>query len=152
MQRFILLVLCVGIFFGCRSTRKPEAVTPGLGFSLLTYNVNWGGVGAREVAAILQNSDADILCLQETTPAWEKYLRQQLGSQFSYAAFRETAGRMGGGLAFFSKVPAREVAYVRSETGWFDGWVVEFETAIGPPGPAPRTGTCSSSNGSGEGG
>lgn len=38
---------------------------------------------------------------------------------------------MGGGLAFLAKVPAREVAYVPSETGWFDGWIMKFETAIG---------------------
>ena len=132
MQRWFLLSLCAGLFFGCRSTRAPETVTPGVGLSLLTYNVNWGGVGADEVAAILKDSDADILCLQETTPAWEKYLRQQIGSRFKFAAFRDSAGRMGGGFAFFSKVPAREVAYVRSETGWFDGWIVQFETALGP--------------------
>jgi endonuclease/exonuclease/phosphatase family metal-dependent hydrolase len=29
-------------------------------------------------------------------------------------------------------VPAREVAYIPSESGWFDGWIVAFETASGP--------------------
>jgi endonuclease/exonuclease/phosphatase family metal-dependent hydrolase len=40
--------------------------------------------------------------------------------------------RSGGGLGFLSKLPAREVAYIPSETGWFDGWIMSFETAQGP--------------------
>jgi endonuclease/exonuclease/phosphatase family metal-dependent hydrolase len=132
MKCLILLLFCSGLCLGCRATRRPEAVEPGRGFSLLTYNVNWGGAGADQVAAIIQRSKADIVCLQETTPAWEKYLRSELGSQLSYGAFRESQSRMGGGLAFFSKLSAREVAYIQSETGWFDGWIVEFQTAVGP--------------------
>lgn len=39
---------------------------------------------------------------------------------------------MGGGLAFLSRGPARGVAYLPSETGWFDGWIMSFETVLGP--------------------
>jgi hypothetical protein len=72
------------------------------------------------------------VCLQETTPEWERFLTRDLGAEYSFAKFRESKGRMGGGLAFLSKVPARDVAYIPSETGWFDGWIVEFATAAGP--------------------
>jgi endonuclease/exonuclease/phosphatase family metal-dependent hydrolase len=132
MRNFILLLLCAGFCLGCRTTRQPEAVAPGTGLGLLTYNINWGGAGADQVAAIIQDSKADIVCLQETTPAWERLLLKELRSQFAFTSFKESEVRMGGGLAFFSKLPAREVAYIRSETGWFDGWIVEFQTAIGP--------------------
>ena len=70
--------------------------------------------------------------MQETTPEWERFLTRDLGAEYSFAKFRESKGRMGGGLAFLSKVPARDVAYIPSETGWFDGWIVEFATAAGP--------------------
>jgi|SRR5687767_2918177 len=132
MKGFVLVLICAVFFAGCSTTRQPEAVAPDTGFSLLSYNINWGGAGADQVAAIIRNSNVDIVCLQETTPAWEKYLRGELRSKFSFAVFRESEGRMGGGLAFLSKLPAREVAYVRSETGWFDGWIREFQTALGP--------------------
>ena len=132
MQRCTLFVLCAVLSIGCRTTRQPEVIAPGTGISALTYNVNWGGAGADQVAEILRSSQADILCLQETTPAWEQYLRSEIGADFRFVAFRDSEGRMGGGLAFLSKVPACEVAYIRSETGWFDGWIVEFETALGP--------------------
>ena len=126
------MFVCAGLFLGCRATRQPESVALGTGFRLLSYNVNWGGVGADQVADVIRNFDADVLCLQETTPQWEKYLRNQLAAEFPFVAFGESEGRMGGGLAFLSKVPAREVAYIRSDTSWFDGWIVQFETQLGP--------------------
>jgi endonuclease/exonuclease/phosphatase family metal-dependent hydrolase len=94
--------------------------------------VNWGGARADLAAEIIRRSRAEIICLQETTPQWEQYLRQTLGSDYRFAEFRDSKNRMGGGLAFLAKIPAREVAYVPSETGWFDGWIMKFETAIGP--------------------
>ena len=39
---------------------------------------------------------------------------------------------MGGGLAFLSRFPTHEVAHIPSDTGWFDGWIMEFKTAAGP--------------------
>jgi endonuclease/exonuclease/phosphatase family metal-dependent hydrolase len=131
MKRLIagfLLALCL---VGCRSVRQPEALT-GLTTKLLTYNVNWGGAGADQVAAIIRDSKAEIVCLQETTPEWEHLLKQVMPADYGFARFRQSEGRMGGGLAFFSKLPAREVAYIPSATGWFDGWIVEFATASGP--------------------
>jgi endonuclease/exonuclease/phosphatase family metal-dependent hydrolase len=115
----------------CRSTRPAEAPT-GPHFAILTYNVNWGAPGPELAVDIIRQSGADIVCLQETTPEWEQYLRQELGREFSFVEFRNSKGRMGGGLAFLARVPAREVTYVPSDTGWFDGWIVAFETANGP--------------------
>jgi hypothetical protein len=115
---------------GCHSTKVAE--TPaGPNFHLMTYNVNWGEPRPELAAALIRKSGADIVCLQETTPAWEQFLRQNLASDYSFIEFRHSTTRMGGGLAFLAKVPAREVAYIPSETGWFDGWIMRFETAAG---------------------
>jgi hypothetical protein len=54
-----------------------------------------------------------------------------LGRDYRFMQFRDSQNRMGGGLGFLAKVPAREVAYIPSETTWFDGWIMQFETAIG---------------------
>jgi endonuclease/exonuclease/phosphatase family metal-dependent hydrolase len=130
MKRLIIPLL-VGLLCGCRATRQAEAPT-GAHLRVLTYNVNWGAPRPDLAAAIIRQSQPDIVCLQETTPDWERFLRATLGRDYSFVEFRESKSRMGGGLAFLSKVPAREVAYVPSDTGWFDGWIVAFETAIGP--------------------
>jgi endonuclease/exonuclease/phosphatase (EEP) superfamily protein YafD len=130
MNRLIIALL-IGLLCGCRSTR--EAQTPaGAHVRILTYNVNWGAPRPELDAEIIRQSGADIVCLQETTPAWEQFLRGTLGREYSFVEFRESKGRMGGGLAFLSRVRAREVAYVPSDTGWFDGWIVAFDTAVGP--------------------
>lgn len=101
-------------------------------FRVLTYNVNWGGARPDLAVEIIRRSRAEIVCLQETTPQWEQYLRQELGRDYRFAEFRNSKNRAGGGLGFLAKVPAREVAYIPSETGWFDGWIMKFETAVGP--------------------
>jgi endonuclease/exonuclease/phosphatase family metal-dependent hydrolase len=122
------LCLC---FAGCRSVRPTETAI-GPHFKLLTYNVNWGGPRPDLAADIIRNSGADIVCLQETTPEWAQYLRQTLGDKYSFTEFRDSRLRSGGGLGFLSKVPAHQVAYIPSDTGWFDGWIMAFDTANGP--------------------
>jgi len=131
VNKFVSLALLVGLLCGCRSTRTAQQPT-GPHIRVLTYNVNWGEPRPDLAAKIIQRSGADIVCLQETTPQWEQYLRQALGQDYPFAEFRLSKMRMGGGLAFLTKVPAREVAYLPSQTGWFDGWIMKFETAIGP--------------------
>jgi endonuclease/exonuclease/phosphatase family metal-dependent hydrolase len=131
MKSAIALLFIMSVSLGCRSVRQPEALERA-DFKLLTYNVNWGGAGADEVARIIRESGAEIVCLQETTPEWKRILKRDVGREYSFLEFRESKGRMGGGLAFLSKVPAREIAYIPSETGWFDGWIAEFATAAGP--------------------
>jgi len=126
-----LLILCVIVGSGCRSTRPPETAV-GPRFHILTYNVNWGGPRPDLAAEVIRASGADIVCLQETTPEWEQFLRRALSKEYSYAEFRQSKHRAGGGLAFLSKTPGTEVAYVPSNTGWFDGWITKFETAVGP--------------------
>src|SRR5687767_6731392 len=119
MTRCLALLFLLAVL-GCRSTRPPETVS-GPQVRVLTYNVNWGAPEAAVAAQIIHDSRADVVCLQETTPQWEEYLRRALRDRYPFAEFRNSKGRMGGGLAFFSKLPAREVAYVPSDTGWFDG-------------------------------
>lgn len=116
---------------GCRSVRPPENAS-GPHFTVLTYNVNWGGPRPDLAVEAIRKSGADIVCLQETTPEWAQYLRQSLGHEYSFTEFRDSQLRSGGGLGFLSKLSAREVAYIPSETGWFDGWIMSFETAQGP--------------------
>jgi endonuclease/exonuclease/phosphatase family metal-dependent hydrolase len=131
-RRILPLILSSALLTaGCRSTRVAEAPA-GPHFHVLTYNVNWGAPGPDLAAQIIRESGADIICLQETTPEWEQYLRTTLKDVYPHAEFRSSKMRMGGGLAFLSKTAGREVAYIPSDTGWFDGWLMAFDTAAGP--------------------
>src|SRR5215213_6686758 len=126
----ILMSALMILVSGCRTTRMVE-IPPGPHFRVLTYNVNWGAPQPEAVAEILRSSGAEIVCLQETTPEWERFLRASLRREYPFSEFRDSPGRTGGGLAFLSKSPAREVAYIPSETGWFDGWIKKFDTPVG---------------------
>ncbi|MFH1730084.1 MAG: endonuclease/exonuclease/phosphatase family protein [Planctomycetota bacterium] len=118
-----LILLC-----GCASTREPEPPT-GPHFSVLTYNVNFGGPRPGLAAKAILDAGADVVCLQETTPAWEKYLLARLKETYPHAAFRHFGG--AGGQAVLSRFPVKEIAYVLPEAGWFPGWIVEVETPVG---------------------
>jgi len=114
---------------GCAPTRKPAEPT-GPHFSVLTYNVNFGGPRPDLAAEAIRNADADVVALQETNPAWERFLRPRLEERYAHVRFRHCGG--AGGMAFLSKWPLRERAYARPEAGWFPGWVVEIQTPVGP--------------------
>jgi len=116
---------------GCHTVRQAESPI-GPHFRVLTYNINWGGPKPDLAAQVVRESGADIICLQETTPEWAQYLRTALAKEYPYMQFRDSAARMGGGLAFLSRVPGTEVAYIPSQTQWFDGWIMAFDTAAGP--------------------
>src|SRR5688572_7327118 len=131
MNKLLCLVTLTGLLCGCRATRTAQ-IPAAPHIRVLTYNVNWGAARPDLAADAIRRSGAEIVCLQETTPQWERYLRQALGRDYAFAEFRNSPTRMGGGLGFLAKVSAREVAYVPSETGWFDGWIMKFETVIGP--------------------
>src|SRR3954466_8140761 len=118
--RFVMLGALAVLLVGCHSVR-PAAIATGSHFRVLTYNVNWGMPRADLAAEVIRKSGAEIVCLQETTPQWKMQLRAALSREYPYMEFRDSQGRMGGGLAFLSKVPQKELAYVPSDTGWFDG-------------------------------
>jgi len=125
----VVVIYAVG---GCKATRPHEApAEPHI--SVMTYNVNWGGGPRPELAVeIIAQSNADMVCLQETTPSWESYLGRRSKSYYSHMIFRNTPGRAGGGLGFLSKYPLTNVAYIPSKNGFFDGWVMLVKTPLGP--------------------
>jgi len=126
--RLFLAVACA-VTIGCRPVRKPEEPI-GPHFSVLTYNVNVGGPSPDLAAAAIRNADADIVALQETSPAWEQLLMPRLGDRYAHMEFRHAGG--AGGMAFLSKWPMGDGTYGRPEAGWFPGWVVEVQTPVGP--------------------
>jgi endonuclease/exonuclease/phosphatase family metal-dependent hydrolase len=130
MNKRLLVVCCALLLLcGCGTVRKPIAPT-GPHFSVITYNINRGSNPA-QIAAVLKSNQADIICLQEAD-GFERPLRAALSNDFRTIEFRDSDTRVGGEYAFLSKYKAREIAWIDSETGWFGGWIMSFETPIGP--------------------
>jgi endonuclease/exonuclease/phosphatase family metal-dependent hydrolase len=109
---------------------QPAETPTGPHFTVLTYNVNWSMPGGAQSAAAIERADADIVCLQETTPEWEQLLREHLGQRYPHVQFRHWRG--AGGQAVLSKLPFRELNYLRPRAAWFPGWIVQADTPAGP--------------------
>jgi endonuclease/exonuclease/phosphatase family metal-dependent hydrolase len=129
LNAFLLAVLSF-CAIGCR-TVQTVALPPEKHIRVLTYNVNWGSPRPELAIEMIRNAKADIVCLQETTPHWEQTLRRALAREYPIMHFRSSKGRAGGGLAYLSRTVGREIAYIPSDTGWFDGWIMNFGTTIG---------------------
>ena len=96
--------------------------------TVLSYNVNFGLAGDRAGIEAIRVADADLVLLQETTPHWERALREQLGADYPHMEFRHGAG--AGGLALLSRRPFEDHGLLPAQS-WFPAWVVHAQTALG---------------------
>ena len=119
----LLIVTACGV-----PLRQPEAPRGGH-FSVLTYNINFGGPSPHEAVQVILDADADVVLLQETTPAWEKTLRDALEATYPQMRFRNARG--AGGMAVLSRLPFKELHYAQSDAGWFPFWVLRVDSPAG---------------------
>ncbi|MFP4600888.1 MAG: endonuclease/exonuclease/phosphatase family protein [Persicimonas sp.] len=111
-----------------RARSEPAEDQPHL--RVMTYNVNYGLAGDAETVEAIRQGGAGVVFLQETTPAWEQVLREQLGGDYPHMVFRHCCG--AGGLAVLSKFPLQAAEYMQApEGGWFPGWRVLVDSPIG---------------------
>jgi endonuclease/exonuclease/phosphatase family metal-dependent hydrolase len=70
-------------------------------FSILSYNVNFGCASVKsglqhpitqKIVQAISDSDADVACLQETTPAWKQVLSPLLSMRYPYSVFHHEYG------------------------------------------------------------
>ncbi len=105
---------------------EPQAASaPAKTFTVASYNINYGNPNLKAVVEAIALSKADLVCLQETTPASERYLRAALGRTYRYMDFRHAGG--AGGLGFLSSSAFRHVKYIPRKHGWFGSWVVKVK-------------------------
>ena len=118
---------------GCSGTasRKGPAGPPRADLVVATYNVNFGLAGDPATLETIRRIDADVLLLQETTPAWERAIRRTLASAYPHIAFRHSASWPAGGMAFLSRYPLRAIEASPSSIGFFPAWRVVVDTPAG---------------------
>ena len=98
------------------TTRKAEPE-----FAVASYNINYGNADLKTVAETIRKADADLVCLQETNRASQKYLLRSLGSAYRYSLFRG-GNRRSDGFGFLSKTPIRKPRRLASKFKYFDTW------------------------------
>jgi endonuclease/exonuclease/phosphatase family metal-dependent hydrolase len=130
MKQLLLILITAALASGCASLPAPDFEPTQTSFTVLTYNVNWGGGGAEAVSDFLWQSDADLICLQETHRQWESHLRRRLSKTYPYSVFHNSGG--AGGIAFMSRVPLRHTRALRPKAGWYPGLLTVAESPLGP--------------------
>lgn len=123
-----LLALAIFAAPAC-STAPLPAAEPGPRLTVGTFNVNYGLQGDLATALALGESPPDVVCFQETTPAWAQRLRQIYGEALPHGRFVHRPA--AGGIGLMSRYPIQSVKALPG-VGWFPGLVAVVETPLGP--------------------
>jgi endonuclease/exonuclease/phosphatase (EEP) superfamily protein YafD len=124
---FAAFIVCA-LAGGCASERPPADAPAD--FSVLTYNVNFAAPRPDLAVRAIADADADVVCLQETTPEWERVVREGLGKAYPYVRFHHEPA--AGGMAMLSKWDFKGLTFRRTEAGWFRTCIVTVNTPAGP--------------------
>lgn len=100
------------------------AAEAGREFTIATFNVDFANTNYLEVAEIIRKAKADIVCLQETTLASAKALRDTLGRE--YPVMKSHGGRGQDGFGLLSKLPVTKSEFVEPRHGLFGTLVAQF--------------------------
>ena len=84
-------------------------------FRVASHNIYVANADLAATADALRDTGADIICLQETTPSSEQFLRLHLDKYYPHIRFQ--VGRIGNGPALLSKFPIRLWQYHPSTAG-----------------------------------
>jgi endonuclease/exonuclease/phosphatase family metal-dependent hydrolase len=98
----------------------PAAVT----LKIATYNINWGNPDLTAVVSTIRQSDADVVCLQETTKQSESHIRRTLRKDYSHIHFHGHRGRFGAErFGFLSRHRMRGLSFLPPKHGLFGAYV-----------------------------
>jgi vancomycin resistance protein VanJ len=99
-------------------------------YTVMSYNIELGAEGAPRTLQGIGTTDADIVCLQEVTPAAEAALKASYSEQYPYQLFQSKGG--AGGLAALSRFPLVDHGLRPAPEHWHPAWHLEVETLAGP--------------------
>ena len=95
-------------------------------FCIATYNINWGNPDLPTMAGTIRAAEADVVCLQETTPESELFLRQQFGNEYPEIRFVGDDGAYRAErFGILSQLPIVECDYHERREGLFGFWIID---------------------------
>ncbi len=100
-----------------------------------SYNVFWlngycKGPTPDAATKIIKVMNADILLLQETTPAWQTCLKKHFSSIYPFRKYQHHTDE--GGLAILSRYPIKTIHYLKLDSLRYPAWVVLIKSKLGP--------------------
>jgi endonuclease/exonuclease/phosphatase family metal-dependent hydrolase len=110
---------------------SPREPTPGMvHFTVKTFNIHRYKSADVPTIEAIGAGDADVVCLQEVTAAWERVIRARYGGAYANMIF--APDEEAGGLGILSRFPIEDRGVVTVPGNWHPGWVVRVETPAGP--------------------
>lgn len=117
---------------GCGAMPVPprEPTAGSFHFKVASYNVHRDRSNDRGTVDAVGGSDADVVCLQETTAAWVSALRERYAEAYPYMIFdpKENAG----GLSVLSRFPLEDGELLEVPGDWHPAKVFVVKTPAGP--------------------
>jgi endonuclease/exonuclease/phosphatase family metal-dependent hydrolase len=129
-SRTLLALLAVSSLFGCGQkpldAREPD---PGMAhFTIATFNVLDDDATNPATVDAIGKIDADILALQEVTPALETILREKFAAKYPYMIFHPSDA---AGIGAMSRFPMKEGKFMELTNGWHPSLELSVETPAG---------------------
>lgn len=126
-----IMAIVLGASCGTQEPTPNEPQPSGPTLRVLTYNVNYGLAGDVETLAAIEDAEADIVVLQETTPAWESAIRDfaPLSVRYPHMHFHHSRG--AGGMAVLARFPLHEQEIIEAPSEWFPAWRLVVDSAVG---------------------
>ena len=94
---------------------------------IATYNLNWGNRRGDQVIDAIDTADADIICLQETTPHSEQFLKRRLADRYPYFHSIGHDGRYAAErFVFASNMKLDDVTFHPPKHGLFGFYAATF--------------------------
>jgi endonuclease/exonuclease/phosphatase (EEP) superfamily protein YafD len=113
------------------AAREPAGKPASDQLRVLSYNVNFGLDGDRESVRAVAQQQADVVFLQETTPAWEASFVDILGQRYRHHRFTHATALPAGGMGVMSRFPIESIEELASHGGFFFAWRVVLATQLG---------------------
>lgn len=93
-----------------------------------TFNINWGNVDLPDIQRAMTAADADVICIQESTRASERFLLKHFRGSFPHIVFKGHRGKfLAERFGFMSKTPLIDVQYSPPVDGLFGTYVASVK-------------------------
>jgi len=108
------VALCAFVLvYGRQLIPKAAVASGGEAIDVMTFNLGPFLAGPETVAAAIAAADADIVALQELTPAFERAIRTELEARYPYSVLEPESG----GRGLLSRFAVEDVAWIQGDGG-----------------------------------
>ena len=134
-RRFVGALAVASFFAAGGACTAPEPLSPREAaedtpsYVVMTYNIHRDRAGDASTLEAIGASNADIICLQEPTPAWERVIRERYAEAYPHMLFHPAED--AGGLAILSRFPLEDDGIISVEDEWHPAWHAIVHTPAG---------------------